>query len=49
MLEWVTNIVALVMNPFSLLIFLVAMRYVKKEKRTKRDNPLWVSHQGKGA
>jgi hypothetical protein len=49
MLDWVTNLVALVMNPVSLLIFLVVMRYVKKEKRKKCDNPLWVSHQGKGA
>jgi len=49
MLDWVTNIVALVINPVSLLIFLVAMRYLKKEQRKKGDNPFWLSHQGKGA
>ena len=49
MLDWMTNIVALIMNPVSLLIFLVVMRYVRKEKRKRGDNPLWASHQGKGA
>lgn len=48
MLEWITNLVALIMNPVSLLIFLVIMRYVKKEKKEKGENPLWASHQGRG-
>jgi hypothetical protein len=48
MLEWVTNIVALIMNPISLLLFLIVMRYVKRGKK-KVDNPLWTSHQGRGA
>jgi hypothetical protein len=49
MLGWMTNLVALVMNPVSLLIFLVIMRYVRKEKKKKVENPLWMSHQGRGA
>ncbi len=49
MLEWTTNLVALIMNPVSLLIFLVIMRYVKKEKKKKCENHLWASHQGRGA
>jgi hypothetical protein len=49
MLEWVTNLVALVMNPVSLLIFLIIMRYVRKEKKNKVRNALWMSHQGRGA
>ena len=47
MLKWVTSIVALIMNPIALLIFLIVMRYVRKGKK-KVDNPLWASHQGKG-
>jgi hypothetical protein len=49
MLGWVTNLVALVMNSVSLLIFLVIMRYVRKEKKKKVENTLWMSHQGRGA
>jgi hypothetical protein len=48
MLDWFTNIVALVMNPLTLLLFLVVMRHVKKIQK-KGDNPLWTSHQGRGA
>jgi hypothetical protein len=39
------NMLFMIMNPVSLLIFLVIMRYVKKEKTKKVENHLWVSYQ----
>jgi hypothetical protein len=47
MLDWFTNMVALIMNPVTLLLFLFVMRCLKKGRK-KSDNPLWASHQGKG-
>jgi len=48
MLDWFTNMVALlIMNPVTLLLLLIVMRCVKKGRK-KSDNPLWASHQGKG-
>ncbi len=49
MLEWAANIIALIVNPISLLIFLVVMRYVRKERKKKAQNSLWASHEGRGA
>jgi hypothetical protein len=48
MFEWVSDIVALTLNPVSLLIFLIVMKYARKERK-KADSPLWESHQGRGA
>ncbi len=48
MADFVTNIVALIMNPISLLIFLIFMKHMKKGKG-KEGNPFWASHQGRGA
>jgi hypothetical protein len=48
MLEWMISIVALIMNPVSLLIFLTVMKHMKKERK-KETNVWWVSHQGRGA
>jgi hypothetical protein len=47
MLDWFTNLVALVMNPVTLLLFLIVMRRVRKVRK-RTDNPLWASHQGRG-
>ncbi len=48
MLDMVTTIVALILNPISLLIVLLLMKLVNKGKR-KEGNPFWASHQGRGA
>jgi|GEM_PF-4010048 hypothetical protein len=47
MVEWITNIVALVMNPVSLLVFLILSKHLKTNKG-KDTNDSWARHQGRG-
>jgi hypothetical protein len=45
--DWISNIVALVMNPLSLLCFLVIVRCIRKNRKSE-NSQWWAGHQGRG-
>jgi hypothetical protein len=49
MFDWLATIVALIMNPLSLLLFLIAMKYIRKSGKKSGSNEWWAKHQGRGA
>ncbi len=49
MFDWLATIVALIMNPLSLLLFLIAMKYIRKGGKKSGSNEWWAKHQGRGA
>ncbi len=48
MFDLFSNIVALIMNPISLMVFLIVMRYLVKKMRKRDNSQWWASHQGRG-
>jgi hypothetical protein len=48
MFELLSNIIALVMNPITLLLFLILFKQLRKERK-KGSNEFWVRQQGRGA
>jgi len=48
MFDWLATIVALIINPLSLLLFLIAMKYIRKSGKKSGSNEWWAKHQGRG-
>jgi hypothetical protein len=49
MFDCMAAIVALILNPLSLLLFLIAIKHVRKGGRKSGSNEWWAKHQGRGA
>lgn len=48
MFDFFSNLVALVMNPISLVVFLLVMKYIFRKSGKKENGQWWAGHQGRG-
>lgn len=48
MFDFFSNLVALVMNPISLVVFLFVMKYIFRKSGKKQNGQWWAGHQGRG-